>query len=167
MNKRIGIVAAGALALALSPLLHAEGDAAKAPAKSGGKAILVAASEMKWVDPPNAPPGVKMAVAFGDPAKGPHGAFHKFPAGFEAPMHYHTAGHHVVVVSGTVDLMPEGEAAKKLGPGSYFSITGKKHHSTKCEAGAECLLFVDCGGAWDVVPIGAKPMDASKAPAKK
>lgn len=141
-------------------------EKAKAPAKGGGgKAVLWAADELKWIDPAGAPPGVKMAVLWGDPAKGPHGAMHRFPAGFSAPLHHHTAGHHVVVVSGTLLLTPEGEAEKKLGPGSYFSLTGKKQHVTKCDAGAECVLFVDCGGPWDVVLAEAKT--EAKEEAKK
>ena len=143
---------------------QATAEKAKAPAAhaSGGKAVLMSADELKWMDPPNSPPGVKMAVLWGDPNKGAHGAMHKFPGGFSAPLHYHSAGHHVVVVSGTLELTPEGEAAKKLGPGSYFSLTGKKKHTTTCVAGSDCVIFVDCGGAWDVVMADAKPAAAKK-----
>lgn len=109
---------------------------------------------MKWIDPPNAPPGVKMAVLWGDPAKGAHGALHKFPAGFAAPLHHHSANHHVVVVSGTVEMTVDG-VAKKMGPGSYFSFTGKKKHLTKCLEGSECVLMVDCAGPWDIVMADA------------
>ena len=52
-------------------------------------------------------------------------------------------------------LTPEGGVEKKLGPGSYFSFTGKKKHVTKCLEGAECLLALDCAGAWDVVMADA------------
>lgn len=159
MRKSFGIAILGALiALSLSNAAHAEAAKGKAPA--AGKAVLWAAGDVKWVDVPNFP--VKMAVLWGDPAKGPHGAFHKFPAGFEAPLHHHTANHHVVVVSGTMTLTPEGEAGKKLGPGSYFSFTGKKKHTTKCEAGSECLLFIDCAGPWDVVMDDAKKAEPKK-----
>ena len=151
--KRFGVVFVGAfVALSLSNTASAEAAKGKAPA--AGKAVVWAAGDVKWVDVPNFP--VKMAVLWGDPAKGAHGAFHKFPAGFEAPLHYHTANHHALVVSGTVIITPEGEAEKKLGPGSYFSFTGKKKHTTKCDAASECLLFVDCAGPWDVVMAGAK-----------
>ena len=148
MRKSFGVGFVGVLmALSLANVARAQAAQAKAPA--AGKAVLWAAGDLKWVDVPNFP--VKMATLWGDPAKGPHGAFHKFPAGFEAPLHHHTANHHVVVVSGTMTLTPEGEAGKKLGPGSYFSFTGMKKHTTKCEAGSECLLFIDCAGPWDVV----------------
>lgn len=164
MTRRFGILAIGVLAsLALAPGGQAKEQKAKTPAKavSGGKAVLMAASDLKWVDPPNSPPGVKMAVLWGDPAKGGHGAMQKLPGGFSAPLHYHSAGHHVVVVAGTLLLAPEGEAEKSLPPGSYFSFTGKKKHTTKCAPGADCVLFVDSGGAWDVVMADAGK-DATK-----
>src|SRR5512140_1329139 len=129
MTKRFGILATVvAASLALAPGGQAAEQKAKAPAKAaaGGKAVLIPAGDLKWVVPPNSPPGVKVAVLWGDPAKGPHGALHKFDGGFAAPLHSHSAGHHAVVVSGTILLTPEGEAEKTLPAGSYFSFTGKK-----------------------------------------
>jgi quercetin dioxygenase-like cupin family protein len=138
----IGVLAVGLAGVALA-------DAAKPAA-----AVMMAAGDLKWVDVPGFP--VKTAVAWGDPAKGAHGAYHKFPAGFDAPLHHHTTDHRVVVLSGTLTLTPEGQAAKTLGPGSYFAFTGMKKHGTKCEAGAECVLFADCDGAWDIIVAEAK-----------
>src|SRR5512140_188268 len=106
MPKNRFILLTGALALILSsPAFTAEKG--KAPAKAaGGKAILTAAADLKWVTPPKSPPGVTVAVLWGDPAKGPHGSLHKFVPGFTAPLHYHSAGYHGVVVSGTVAMTP-------------------------------------------------------------
>ena len=157
--KHFGVAFVGALvALSLSNTAHAE--AGKAKAHAAGKAVLWAAEDLKWVDVPDTP--VKRAVLWGDPAKGPHGALLKFPAGFEAPLHHHTADHHAVVISGTAILTPEGEAGKRLGPGSSFSFTGKKKHTTKCDAASECVLFLDDSGAWDLLMA-----DAKKAAPKK
>ena len=157
--KPLAVGFVGALvALSLSNVAHAE--AAKAKASAAGKAVLWAAGDLKWVDVPNMP--IKTAVLWGDPTKGAHGALHKFPAGFEVPLHHHTADHHAIVVSGTAIMTLEGEAGKKLGPGSYFSFTGKKKHSTKCDAGSECLLFVDCAGPWDVLMVDAKKAEPKK-----
>ena len=158
MMKRFGVAFVGALvALSLSNTANAEAAKGKAPA--AGKAVLWAAGDLKWVDVPNSP--VKTAVLWGDPAKGAHGALHKFPAGFEVPLHHHTADHHAVVVSGTAIMTPEGEAGKRLGPGSTFSFTGKKKHITKCDAASECVLFVDSAGPWDLL------MDDGKKAAPK
>jgi quercetin dioxygenase-like cupin family protein len=128
-------------------------DAAKPAAKPAG--LMTSASELTWKDVPGFP--IKTAVTWGDPAAGAHGAFHKFPAGFEAPLHHHTSDHNVVVVSGTMTLTPEGGAAKTLPPGSFFSFTGMKKHGTKCEPGADCVLYMEAAGKWDVILPEAKP----------
>lgn len=154
MTNRIGVPAVCLVAaLALAPGGWAEEAKSKPPAKagSGGKAVLIPAGEMKWVVPPNSPPGVQMAVLWGDPAKGAFGALHKFTPGFAVPLHFHTAGYRAVVISGTFLQTVEGEAEKSLPPGSYVAYTGKKKHVTKCAAGSECVVLIDSGGAWDVV----------------
>jgi len=40
-----------------------------------------------------------------------------------------------------------------LPPGSYFSYVGKKKHTTRCDAVADCVIFMDARGKWDVVPV--------------
>ena len=131
--------------------LAAEKKASPAGSKAGGTAVMWPADQLKWIEMPNSPPGVKTAVLWGDPSKGPHGALHKFPAGFEAPLHHHTADYRSVVISGTMIITPEGGAAMRLPAGSYSSFTGKRRHTTKCDAASECLIFLDARGPWDVV----------------
>jgi hypothetical protein len=126
---------------------------APSAAQGAAKATMVAAGELKWVDVPDTP--AKMATVGGDPAKGAHTSFFKLPGGFSAPLHNHTADHQVAVVAGTLTLTPEGGAAKKLGPGSWFEFTGKKKHVTACDAGADCVLFIVGKAAWDLVPAEA------------
>jgi hypothetical protein len=139
--------------VALATISAAAQAAAQTPPAAAAKANLVAAGDLKWVDVPDTP--AKMATVNGDSAKGPHASFIKLPAGFSAPLHSHTADHNVVVVSGTLTETPEGGAAKKLGPGSWFEFTGKKKHVTTCDAGADCLLFITAKAAWDLVPAVA------------
>jgi quercetin dioxygenase-like cupin family protein len=148
------LVVFGALLLALAPQ-------AQAQAKKGS--LFQPATDLKWTDLPDFP-GVKMAVAEGDPAKGPSHIFIKFEPGFTAPRHHHTSDHYVTVVSGTLVLTtPEGE--RRLPPGSFFSFTGKTKHATRCEAGAECVLAIDSRGKWDVIPeAGAKAEPKSPQP---
>ena len=136
--------------VALAAVSAAAQPAAQVAPAAAAKANLVAASELKWVDVPGTP--AKMATVKGDAAKGPHASFVKLPAGFSAPLHSHSADHHVAVVAGTLTETPEGGAAKKLGPGSWFEFTGKKKHVTTCDAGADCVLFIVAKGAWDLVP---------------
>ena len=121
-------------------------------------ATLTAAADLKWVDVPGFA-GVHMAVGDGDPGKGASHFFLKFDKGFSAPDHHHSANHYGTVVAGTLVLTVDGKESK-LPPGSFFSFTGKKPHSTRCDATADCVLQIDARGKWDVVP------EKEKKPAK-
>ena len=94
---------------------------------------------------------MKIAAVQGDPNKGAARFFIKLPAGFSAPLHHHTSDHYVVVIAGTMVFNVDGKD-NTLPAGSYFSFTGKKQHTTKCNDGAECVLYADAHGKWDVVP---------------
>ena len=126
---------------------------ADASAKGGG-AVLVPAEDLKWNDVPGFD-GVKMAVVDGNPGKGAAHVFMKFTPGFSAPQHFHAANHYVAVLAGTIVLGVDGKDYK-LPAGSYFSFTGKKQHTTRCDVGADCVLFLDARSKWDVVPVKAK-----------
>ncbi len=129
---------------------HAQG-AAK-PAAKKARAVLRAASELKWVDVPNAK-GVQQAVVRGNAQKGAHGSFAKLAAGTELPLHTHTAAGRSVVISGTMLEGLEGQEPKELGPGSYFFIPGDVKHTTACKAGAECVIYTEWSGAFDLKPV--------------
>jgi quercetin dioxygenase-like cupin family protein len=146
MKKMLLVLGIAALGLAA----HAQAD---------GAAQLVGPADAKWSPVPNMQ-GLQMAVLDGDPAKGPSHFLIKFTGGFSAPLHHHTTDHYVTVVAGTLVLGVDGKE-KKLPAGSFFSFSGMKPHTTRCEAGAECLLSIDARGAWDVVP------EEAAAPAKK
>lgn len=115
-----------------------------------GTAELVPAKDLKWSDVPGFK-GVKIATPEADPSKGPAHFFLKFAPGFTAPLHHHSADHYVTVVQGTLTLGVDGKDIK-LPPGSFFSFTKAKPHTTSCAAGAECILAMDAHDKWDVVP---------------
>ena len=159
MKKILGFVfvaAAGTLALSMP---------AQAQKKMGGAAVTTAAADLKWNDVPNMT-GVKLAVVDGDPAKGASHFFFKAAPGFSAPDHHHSADHFVSVLAGTMILTIDGKEVK-LPAGSFFSFKGKKIHATKCDAGAECVAFVDARSKWDVVPEAAPKTGPKKAAPKK
>ena len=118
--------------------------------KPAANVVFATASEMKFADVAGFP-GVQMAVVEGDPAKGASHFYLKYAAGFSAGVHHHSPDHYVTVVAGTLVLVVDGQE-HKLPAGSYFAFTSKAKHATKCEAGAECILFLDARGKWDVVP---------------
>jgi quercetin dioxygenase-like cupin family protein len=131
--------------------------ASQARAEDKGKtapAVMMTPEEVKWVDVPNAP-GVQSATVEGDAAKGQHHFFLKFAPGFTVGVHHHTADHFGTVVKGTMVLTVNGKESK-LAPGAYFSFNHKQPHATRCEAGSECVLFIDSRGAWDAVMPDAK-----------
>lgn len=113
-------------------------------------AVLMPAKDLKWM-PAEGFKGVSTAAVEGDAAKGDHHSFMKFDSGFTAPLHTHTSDHYVTVIAGTVILNVDG-VEHRLPAGSYFSFKNKKPHVTSCAPGAECLLFADVRGKWDVVP---------------
>lgn len=144
------LVASTALALAAEP--------AKAPAKGKAKAspVIWPAGDLKWVDSPNAPPGVKQVVLWGDPTKGRFGALQKFPAGFSSPLHWHSATLKMVVISGTVIHGPEGKPEVQLPPGSYLTDPPGYKHTTKCDAASECTFFLEGDGPFDIKMVETK-----------
>ncbi len=146
MKKTFAMAGIVGVVLLVSAAALAKDEASK---KGGATAPFVAGSDLKWGDVPDRP-GVKLAAVQGDPSKGPSHFFIKLPAGFSVPLHHHTPDHYVMVVAGTVVLNVDGQD-RSLPAGSYFAFTGKKKHTTHCAEGAECVLFVDSRGKWDVL----------------
>lgn len=145
MKQIVILVVLGSVAWFGIPMVHAQAGGEK-------NAVLRAASELKWVDAPGVK-GVQQAAVWGDPAKGAHGSFAKFASGAETPLHTHTAMGRSVVVSGTIISAPEGQKPKELGPGSFFSLPAGMRHTTSCKAGAECVIFSQWQGAFDLKPV--------------
>ncbi len=130
----------------------------KAPANhaGGAKPVIWPAADIKWVDAPNAPAGVKEAVLWGDPTKGRFGVLEKFPAGFLAPLHWHTANLRIVVISGTVIHGPEGKPEVRLPAGSYLVDPSGYRHTTACDKASECVFFMEGDGKFDIVMADKK-----------
>ena len=90
---------------------------------------------LKWQDgPPSLPPGAKIVVLEGDPAKeGPFVFRVKVPDGYRIPPHKHPKAERVTILSGTFHLgMGEAFDAKKgetLPAGTYGTWpAGMKHY---------------------------------------
>ena len=111
------------------------------------KAVVWPSAAIKWTDNPAAP-GAKMAVLWGDHAKGPYGALKQVPAGTVLAAHTHSHDSHVVMVKGSLTLDIEGKKTT-LGPGSYTMIPGKLPHAATCGAGAACEYFEHMTAAFD------------------
>ena len=116
-----------------------------------GKAVIWPAAAIKWTDS-TAAPGAKVAVLFGDPAKGAYGAFKQIPGGTALAAHTHKNDSHVVIIKGTVSLEIDGKK-NALGAGSYTMIPGGVPHAAACGAGAACEYFEHMDGAFDSAPV--------------
>jgi len=124
-------------------------------AANAGKPVTMTPDQLKWVPNPAAT-GVMMATAWGDPSKGPFGAFNKFVAGFTAPLHTHSASTRIVVISGTMSMTGEDGKEIKFPAGSFYTQPNTFPHVTKCLAGAECIIYIETDGKWDLKPVEAK-----------
>ena len=152
-----GVLAACSLLILAPAALADEAKAAAPKAKPATRSaamVVTTPDQLKWIpNPANA--DVSMAVLWGDPAKGAHGAFHKFKAGFDAGLHSHSADIKLVVVSGTLITATEGGPEKKLPAGSYeFQPHGVKH-VTKCDPASDCVIFAVASGKFDLTPAEA------------
>ena len=159
-NLLKGILVACVVVLFAPAARAAEAKAGAAKAKPAAKhatLVTMTPDELKWVpNPANAE--VMMAVVWGDPAKGPHGAFHKFKPGFTAPLHTHSSDIRFAVVSGTMIAGTESGPEKKLPAGSYEYEPHGVKHVTKCDAGSAggCVIFAVVSGKFDLVPAEEK-----------
>lgn len=118
---------------------------------------FTAVDELTWEDIG----GVKLAVLYGDLNKGPYGALLKIPAGMTSPIYSRTGTYEAVQVAGTSSHWLRGEdgtKAKKMTPGSYWTIPAKTEHVSTCTAGAECIVFT-----WQKTKFDA-PLAKDQAP---
>lgn len=109
-----------------------------------------AAEDIKWVSLKGAPLGVMSATLWGNQEKGPYGALTKFPAGFKAPLHYHSSAMKIVVIKGAYIYKPEGGQEKRFGPGSYVSYPGGDRHTTRGAEDSETIFFIEQPGKFDI-----------------
>ena len=163
---RTAVAALMCLAVPASVLHAADAKAAATQhsamaAKAGAKPVMMLPDGLKW-EPNPGDPTVKMAVLWGDAAMGPHGAFHKFPAGFLTPLHTHSAELRIVVISGTMAMAGEDGIEHRFPAGSYYTQPTTFKHTTKCLEGSECIALVVANGKFDLNPV-----DKQKGVSKK
>jgi len=112
------------------------------------EAVLWAPENLKWEALAGAPPGVMSVMLWGDNTKGAYGGLTKFPAGFKAPLHYHTNATKIVVIKGAYTYN-----GKKYGPGSYVYVPGGVKHESGGVDGSESIFFIEQSGKFDLIPV--------------
>ena len=120
----------------------------EASAQKKMKKVLWAAEDLKWEAMQGGAPGVMTTMLWGDNTKGAYGGFTKFPAGFKAPLHYHSNNMKVVVIKGAYTYN-----GKKYGPGSYLSIPGGDKHESGGVEDSETVFLLEQPGKFDLNPV--------------
>lgn len=140
MNRIINTMAAVLTALPLA-------------AGAGETSREIAYDDLTWVPFGEGSP-VMMAQLWGNMATGPSGFLLKMPAGFEVPMHTHSAGYRAVVISGEAlhwDKGTERADAVAVGPGSYLEQPPGAFHYDANPGSQDMVALVIYDGPVDFV----------------
>jgi len=138
------------IGLVLMGLILIGGKDASAQTKTKKEAVLWSAEDLKWEQLAGGPPGVMGVMLWGDNTKGAYGGMTKFPAGFKAPLHFHTDATKIVVIKGAYVYN-----GKKYGPGSYVYVPGGVKHESGGAADSESVFFIEQSSKFDFVPVAA------------
>jgi hypothetical protein len=95
-------------------------------------------------------PGVSKALLWGDPDKGPYGAFTKFKPGHVNPLHTHSSDLRVVVLKGAYIYKPEKGEQKRVGPGQTLFVPGGDRHVSEGDAKEETIFYEESLGKFDL-----------------
>jgi quercetin dioxygenase-like cupin family protein len=98
------------------------------------------------------PEGCAIAVLQGDPAERNADVFFRVPPGTELPRHWHTSAERMVLVSGELHLMFDGQETEIARPGTYIYGPAKLPHEGRCAAGDPCILFIAFEEPVDAIP---------------
>ncbi len=109
LHNRVALMLVLAVGLIGWSFVHAQGEKKMQSQAIQPKHVMITPDDIKWVDaPPSVPPGAKMAVLEGDPAKpGPFTMRIKFPADYKVPPHWHPRIEH------TTCSMTRGSASRR------------------------------------------------------
>jgi len=144
--KRTWTVLGMAAALAVTWSIGLVEGQGKQPKKK--ELIFVPGDEAKFKE---VIPGVSKAVLWGDHDKGPYGAFTKFAPGYDAGMHTHTNDVWIVVVKGAYRYKDDA-GEKRVGPGDFIRVPGRRKHSSGGDATEGALFYEESSGKFDLVP---------------
>lgn len=153
--------------LTIAALFVASAAFAAAP-----KMTSMTPDQLVWAEP-FGPTGPKFAKVSGDEKKGPYSFFLKMAAGSESGWHTHDADYTAIVISGVAHNQEQGGEDKPFPAGSTWTQPAKGNHMNKCDAGADCVVYIHMTKGFTFHPMTAegKPAPAPKkeeaAPAKK
>ncbi|MEM9244993.1 MAG: DUF4437 domain-containing protein [Cyanobacteria bacterium P01_F01_bin.153] len=125
--------------------------------------VWLDASNTDWIEPPSvsnqssAPNGIndaEIAFLWGTPQDGKlNGTLVKLPAKFSGTIRSEGSALRAVVIKGQPQYRtPNKTSLQALGPGSYFSSTGKSVHQVSSDAEEESIIYVRSEGQFAIFP---------------
>ena len=115
--------------------------------------ILLGSNDYAWETTPE---GVAFASLQGDRFVESYQALVRLPAGTVSPPHVKTANMYGVLLQGEMIHYLSDEdpaAARRMGPGSYYSIKSGAAHVSACVSDTPCLAYLYQDGAFDFLPV--------------
>lgn len=106
--------------------------------------------------PPFLPEGCGIAVLHGDPAQPNADIFFKVPGKSKIARHWHTSAERMVLVSGELQVVYDGQKPMRLVPGSYAYGPAKLPHEATCASEEPCVLMIAFESPVDAFPGGGK-----------
>ncbi len=114
---------------------------------------LLDANDFAWEATPE---GVAFAALQGDRFAESYQALVRLPAGTVSPPHVKSANMYGVILQGEMVHYAKGEnqeAARKIGPGSFYSISSGTAHISACVSDVPCVAYLYQDGAFDFLPV--------------
>lgn len=120
---------------------------------------------MKFVSVPPLPTCAKVAVANGDPTKGPSVILIKAATGCVIPWHWHTASEYVMIVSGAASLQMKDAKPVTLTAGGFALAPSQHAHHFKCLR--MCMVYVYADAMFDLHYVDKNGTEIQPADALK
>lgn len=114
---------------------------------------LLNSHDFEWQTTPE---GVAFAALEGDRFSEAYQALVRLPAGTISPPHLKTANMFGVMLEGEMihyALGDNPEAARRMGPGSFYSIAAGTAHISACVSDTPCVAYLYQDGAFDFLPV--------------
>ncbi len=118
-------------------------------AHAGEKDIAVTADKLNWE-----PFGdtAQLAMLWGNIEGGEYAMLVKFPPGWKAGPHSHSADYHAVILQGNMVHIFGDDDVRPLPPGSYFMQSKEELHNDVCAGPDECIAFLHQHAPFDFIP---------------
>ena len=125
----------------------------EAPETSTMSSSVVRVADVEWTPlVEGAEDGPAVALLSGDLDAGPFRALLRWPGGYSADLHRHTAGYTGVVLQGIAAHGARSGHLQRVEAGGYWIQPAGEPHGNACVSEAACILYVAFDGPLDRAP---------------